>query len=271
MPTLSSLPVLSQETETLLAPPFEWRPVKGGIVRLENALETGGTPGGEFLVTDFAVARYLITNAQYQKFIADPLGFADPGWWEYSPQATQWHKDHPRPKPTAFDGSDLPRTRVSWFDSLAFCAWLSSRLQSPSSANRMDMHNPLTWRVRLPTEPEWQRAALGDTGWRYVWGDELAPSRANYAKHVGRPIPVGSYPEGQSPFGALDMVGNVWEWCLTPWGVDSVDLTGYVYRHIKGGAWNVSNLEHLSAASRGGNSPRGQLNDCGFRCVYVQF
>jgi formylglycine-generating enzyme required for sulfatase activity len=263
MGNYSDIKVLSKETESILFPPFEWCPVEGGMVRLADAVQDGGTPGGDYSVADFTIAKYLVTNAQYQKFLADPHGFAHPGWWEFSAEAAQWHKDRPNPKPTAFEGADLPRTRVSWFDSLAFCAWLSSKLDS----REVDIQNPLTWSVCLPTEQEWQRAAIGDTGWRYTWGDELDKTRANYTNHVGQPSPVGSFPAGKSPYGALDMVGNLWEWCLTPWGAEGEDVHGYTYRLIKGGAWNVSNPDHLCVTDRYGHPPRGRLNDCGFRCV----
>ncbi len=247
----NELIALSKHTESILCPPFEWCHIPGGAVTLLDASDYGGTTGGAYQVMDFAIAKYLITNAQHQKFIEHPNGFYNPQWWDFSPQGTQWHKDHRNPKPTAFAGADLPCTRLSWFDSLAFCRWLSAEL---------NIH------VRLPTEQEWQRAAVGDTGWSYPWGNELDETRANFAKRLGKVSAVGSFPNGQSPFGVMDMIGNLWEWCLTAWGADSTDLNGYTYRVYRGGAWNVSNPEYLTAIDRGvGWSPRGQLNDCGLR------
>jgi formylglycine-generating enzyme required for sulfatase activity len=255
----SNLEVLSKITEAVLCPPFEWCRVVGGTVTLEDAQQCGGTKGGDYQIADFAIAKYPITNAQYEKFVADTNGYPNVQWWAYSPQATQWHRDHPHPKSTAFVGADLPRTRVSWFDSLAFCNWLSSRLKYSSAEGT----------VRLPTEPEWQHAAVGSTRWPYPWGHQLTEAGGNYALRVGQPTSVGAYPEGQSRDGVLDMIGNVWEWCLTAWGKADADVTGYDQRVIKGEAWNVSIPEHLSASDRGAHSPRGQLNDCGFRCACV--
>lgn len=124
----------------------------------------------------------------------------------------------------------------------------------------------LSKQVRLPTEQEWQRSAIGDTGWKYPWGNELDDTRGNFANRVGRTSAVNGYPNGESLYGAMDLIGNLWEWCLTTWGIDSIDLNGYTYRVLRGGAWNVSKPEHLTAVDRGeGHSPRGQLNDCGFR------
>jgi formylglycine-generating enzyme required for sulfatase activity len=126
-----------------------------------------------------------------------------------------------------------------------------------------------TWSVRLPTESQWQRAAVGDTGGPYPWGNGLDPSRANYGNNIGKPTPVGSYPSGASPFGVMDMVGNLSEWCLNQWNTASEDLSGYGKRTIGGMAWNVSNEHHLRAIDRGGWPPRGRLNDFGFRPVLI--
>ena len=249
----SQLTLLTERTEAILGAPFEWCHIPAGDVTLLDASDYGGTRGGLFQVGEFAIGKYLITNGQYTSFVEHSNGFRNVLWWDYSPQAAQWRKDHRNPKPTAFPGRELPVTRVSWFDSVAFCNWLSSALAAP---------------VRLPTEQEWQRAAVGDTGWSYPWGNALDGSHANYANYVGQVSPVGSFLNGQSPFGVTDMVGNLWEWCLTIWGTDSTDLQGYVYRTFRGGAWNVSNPEYLRAIDRGeGHSPRGMLNDCGFRIV----
>lgn len=247
----NELTFLSKQVETILAAPFEWCLVTGGTVTLLDASYYGGTTGGTFQVAEFAIAKYLLTNGQYQKFIAHPHGFCNSQWWDFSPQGTQWRRDHRTPKPTAFAGTDLPATRVSWFDSLAFCRWLSAEL---------NIH------VRLPTEQEWQRAAIGDTGWNYPWGNEFGESRGNFMKRIGQVSPVGSFPAGQSPFGVMDMIGNLSEWCLTTWGTDSTDLNGYTYRVFRGGAWNISNPEYLRAIDRGdGWSPRARLNDRGTR------
>ena len=130
MSNSSHLESLSKITESILHFPFEWCHVEGGNVILEDATKNGGTKGGTFQVDDFAIAKYPITNAQYERFLKHSNGFSNTQWWEYSTEATQWRKDHKNPKPTAFNGSDLPRTRVSWFDSMAFCLWLSTELEN---------------------------------------------------------------------------------------------------------------------------------------------
>jgi len=215
------LRLFTERTESILCSPFEWCPIPGGSVTLLDASDYGGTKGGAYQVADFAIGKYLVTNGQYQSFIEHTIGFNNSQWWDFSAQAIQWRKDHSHPKAPAFVGRELPSTRVSWFDSVAFCNWLSLELNAT---------------VRLPTEQEWQRAAVGDTGWSYPWGNELDETRANYANHVGQVSAVGSFPSGQSPFGVMDMIGNLWEWCLTVWGTENTDLFGYAYRVFRGGA-----------------------------------
>jgi len=268
MPNLSHLETLSKSTEEILHPPFEWCFVESGNVILENAIQDGGTKGGTYQVSEFAIAKYPITNAQYEKFLTNSNGFSNSQWWEYSSEAMQWRKDHKNPKPTAFNGYDLPRTRASWFDCMAFSLWLSVELKCNLQFEySLNIHDLSTWIIRLPTEQEWQRAALGDTGWYYPWGDNLDEIYGNYGNKIGQPSAIENYPEGKSIFGVMNMIGNVWEWCLTGWNQEHIDVNGYTHRVFKGGAWNVSNPDYLRANDRGSHPPRGQLNDCGFRVV----
>lgn len=188
----------------ITAPPFEWRIVNEGVVHLKDASEEGGTTGGSETVAEFWMAKYPVTNAQFQCFIDDPDGYRNMQWWEFSPQARQWHVDHPHPRTTAFAGDLLPRTRVSWFEGVAFCRWLTAKITGENGL--VD-----DWVIRMPTEQEWQRAAVGDTGWVYPWGNSLNHLHANYGNQVGQPTPVNQYQQGQSPYGVLDMSGNVWE------------------------------------------------------------
>ena len=254
----------SQYTETLLAPPFEWCSIDAGSVVLTDAADRGGTSGGVFAVRAFAISKYLITNAQYQPFVEDPNGYSNHAWWGYSPQALQWRKTHPKAQGTAFDGAKVPRTRVSWFDSMAFCAWLSHVI---AKKPQFSIHDVTTWAIRLPSEVEWQRAALGDTSGPYPWGNTpIDQTRATCANWTKQPTSVDSHPAGASPYGVLDMSGNLAEWCLTKWGSDEEDVTGYSYRNVRGGAWNIGAQNvFLQATDRYGHPPRGRLNDFGFR------
>ena len=99
---------------------------------------------------------------------------------------------------------DHPVVNVSWKDAVAFCRWLS---QASGKT------------IRLPTEAEWEKAARGDDGRIYPWGDEPPTKElCNFSNNVGDTTPVGQYPAGASLCGALDMAGNVWEWTGSLYG-----------------------------------------------------
>ncbi|MBA3534929.1 MAG: SUMF1/EgtB/PvdO family nonheme iron enzyme [Ardenticatenales bacterium] len=164
-------------------------------------------PGGEFIyqegekreVATFWMARYPVTYRQFQAFIDAPDGFYHDRWWEEEGK-------HPEePGAQAFPYGNHPRERVSWYDAMAYCRWLSAKLG---------------YEVRLPTEEEWEKAARGVDGRVYPWGNEYISGYANIDEGYDNAGPyylqqtsaVGMYPQGSSPYGVLDLSGNVWEW-----------------------------------------------------------
>jgi len=242
----------------LLPPPFEWCEIPAGDVTLitekgwaKNYVPEGGST--TFPVARFGLARYPTTNAQFQVFVDAPDGYSDPVWWDYSSDAQAWRAKNDRPEAPAWDGPpDHPRVNVTWYEAAAYCRWLSSHL---------------LYEVRLSAETEWQRAAQGDDGRKYPWGNEEPDeTRANWRGKKGQTTPVGSYPEGASPYGVLDMAGNVWEWCATDYNTGSSDVSlSAETRVLRGGSWSSVSPESLRAAYRYRNPPDLRSYNRGFR------
>jgi serine/threonine-protein kinase len=144
---------------------------------------------------------------------------------------------------------NLPITDVNWSEARAFCAFAGGR---------------------LPTEDEWEKAARGGDGREYPWGKELECALANWGnfenegpcagKNPGKPVDVGSYPQGASPYGVLDMAGNVWEWVADKYDRDPSR------RVVRGGSC-CSYFVEPRAANRNAWDPSHRDGDLGFRCV----
>ncbi len=231
----------------ILPPPFEWIDIPAGRVELEDG-------HGWFDVAAFAIAKYPVTNAQFQVFVAAEDGYRNPGWWNFSAEARVWRAEYSTPWDTDFEGDDLPRTQVYWYEAVAFCRWLSARSGEA---------------VRLPTEQEWQRAAQGDDGREYPWGNEFDAGRCNTKESgIGQPTPVTAYPGGASPYGVMDMSGNVWEWCANDYhDPRRTDVASDAeQRVLRGGAFNFSQ-GYARCAFRRWYGPSGWGDDFGFRVV----
>lgn len=135
------------------------------------------TPRTRVSVPAFRLARTPVTVAQWAEFAAETGARAIPGI------------------------DDHPVVGVTWTEASSFAAWIAAQLGDE---------------VRLPTEDEWERAARGDDTREFPWGDEYVRGRANlHDLGLGTTTPVGSFPDGASPFGVLDLAGNVDEWTST--------------------------------------------------------
>ncbi|MDA1051675.1 MAG: SUMF1/EgtB/PvdO family nonheme iron enzyme [Planctomycetota bacterium] len=208
-------------------------------------------PVHEVHLDEFRIAKYPVTVAQYEQFLASD-GYADERFWraggfgEFT-KPDDWDEQQPY--------GNRPVTGVSWYEAAAFCAWAG---------------------FRLPTEAEWERAARGADGRKFPWGKQPADeSRLNFNGNVGHASPVGIYPRGATADGICDLAGNVWEWCAdwfdgqyyarstaaNPTGPDEGKS-----RVLRGGAWLID-ARYCRAANRRRIVPENRNVDVGFRVL----
>ena len=189
-----------------------WLPVAAGEVTLGVASAPLGarTAAVRLPVAAFWITRAPVTNAQYSAWCAASGNCPPPHWQAARPPAAL---------------ADHPVTYVDWFAALAYAQGAGAR---------------------LPSELQWERAARGDDTRTYPWGDHPPTARhANFGAQFGATTPVGTHPDGHSPWGCSDMSGNVWEWTSSlarpyPYRADDgrEDLAASGQRVVRGGSYN---------------------------------
>ncbi len=242
----------------------------------------------------YLIGKYPVTNAQYNAFV-QAGGYANAQYWQEAMAHGYWQAgkfkgrwdNEPRARAydfgAPFNLDNHPVVGVSWYEAVAFCRWLTEKLKVKSEKLKVWKDGQLlpfsfeldTWQIRLPTEAEWEKAARGMDGRIYPWSDELTPQHANYdATKIGATSAVGIFPLGKSPYGLLDVSGNVWEWCSTQWienykGYDKKNteresLEGDVPRVLRGGAFHDESYL-VRAACRYGDFANFRNVNSGFR------
>ncbi|RJP20432.1 MAG: hypothetical protein C4527_24980 [Candidatus Omnitrophota bacterium] len=202
----------------------------------------------------FAIGKYEVTEMEFERFVLDAGYETDRYWSEEGLSYRRRYRIHKKKFLAQTERKDFenksraPVCGASWYEAEAYCAWLSEK----------------TGRLyRLPTDMEWEKAARGTDGRLWPWGNEWNPSFCNWmdredhgAESFGGldgnagAAPVGSYPQGASPFGCMDMAGNVQEWCS-----DWFDLKNPVHKILRGGSFYTSNPRNLRCARRRGLFP----------------
>lgn len=215
------------------------------------------TPRHLITLPGFRMGKTQVTNAQYAEFLKRAKT-------QEEPRRAGWFLRQPPP-----DQRDHPVVGISWHDALAYCRWLSTE----------------TGRTyRLPTEAEWEKASRGIDGRFYPWGEEWIEGRCNAGSDAA--TRVDAHPDGASPYGCLDMLGNVEEWTLTVWSDDLNGAKfGYPYRLddgrddpnadtympglsrvVRGGSFR-ENVANLRCAHRVASAPDSKLRWRGFRVM----
>ena len=225
-------------------------------------------------VTDYYIMRYPVTNAQYALFVKAtghrlPLFPKDGGYRQ--------------------ELNDHPVVGVSFHDAVAFCRW--ARTVTGLA-------------LRLPTEPEWEKAARGSDGRLYPWGNAWQDGVCNTRESkIGATTPVDRFsPQGDSPYGTADMAGNVQEWISSLFGAYPYDPSdgrellvyemdpesalpklhetgctslvnsmeaGFDKSMLRGASWRESKHQ-ARCAYRSWAAPLHRSDDTGFRCVYEE-
>ncbi|MCU0723446.1 MAG: formylglycine-generating enzyme family protein [Planctomycetes bacterium] len=254
--------------------------VPGGLFpRGADASEPDEGPAGTVAVSGFYLDRAEVDNRRFRKFHEAwraappevrarwthpeaPAGFDPrPAFWPEDPKDGGKNGATKDSGDASLAGDDQPVVGVSWFGAWAYARWAGKD---------------------LPTEAEWEKAASYDPARRakrlYPWGNEAPDfTRANVLGNVGKPVRPGNYPGGAAACGALDLAGNVWEWCLDYYhkdfygteagkAPDPVNRFPSAHRSLRGGSYR-SSAEEARTSFRDRADPARAFRDVGFRCV----
>jgi len=224
-----NIEVLEQRVKRLERVPHghRWRNPKDGkeMVRVPAGKFLYGDDKREVELPGFWIDRAPVTNAEYARFVAKT---------EHKPPK-HWEGKTP---PEEIAGH--PVTFVSWHDAVAYAAWAGGR---------------------LPTEEEWEKAARGTAGREYPWGEWAEDHCNSREAGIRSTMPVGQYsPRGDSPYGCVDMAGNVWEWTASRYEPGSGD------RVVRGGSWSRGR-RGARCAYRGRSAPDDFYYYAGLRVV----
>ncbi len=235
-PTTQSKPVLTEQPFLPPATPVDMVKIPKGLFLY------GDKKTHETIDHDYWIDKYPVTNEKYRAFI-EAGGYENQRYW--SSDGWQWKTKKNVTSPKYWNDStgnkvDHPVVGVSYYEAEAFAKWSGKR---------------------LPTEQEWEKAARGENGHQYPWGEEFDKTRCNSAdSDIEHTTPVTQYPDGISLYGCFDVAGNVWEWCAS-WFDGSGDQ-----RVIRGGSW-CDGPGYMRTSCRGRGFHFNRKGFLGFRLV----
>jgi len=215
--------------------------------------DSDAAPAHEVTLPEYKIGRFPVTNGQYRRFVEET--------------GREWDSEDGR----RAEKANFPAASLTWHDACAYCRWVTDlwRQEKRIRANEV---------VHLPSEAQWEKAARGKDKRIYPWGDEWAPGKSNTSElGLSQTTPVGIFPEGQSPYGCLDMAGNMWEWTRSLWGKDwkkpefkypynpddgreDTDAEDDLLRVLRGGYWLNPRFD-ARCSRRGWGLPHGRWTD----------
>jgi sulfatase modifying factor 1 len=249
------------EPEMILIPAGEF--LMGSNPKKDKNAADDEQPQHTLYLPDYYLAKTPVTQARYAAFVqatSHRVPNVDESW----AKPYNWSGSTP-----PIGKANHPVVLVSWHDAVAYCNWLAEVTGKP---------------YRLPSEAEWEKGARGSNGRIYPWGNQWDAKRCNSEEGgKGGTTLVGAYPKGASPYGLLDMVGNVWEWTRSLWGEDFRESSfkypydpadgredsgaqDSIYRVLRGSSWNFSQY-YARCAYRLQRSPDFRNHHLGFRVV----
>ena len=235
--------------------------VSAGLYPMGGDIHSNSAPAHHAPVGDFRIGVYPVVNAAYLRFVTET--------------GRPWKSFNGRNPERA----SHPATDLTWHDARAYCAWVTEKWRAEGRIGPGEI-------ARLPLEREWEAAARGPSGRLYPWGEAWAAEHANGEETGFNDIcTVGLFPEGRAPSGALDMAGQVWEWCTTLWGPDmatpsfafpwqadgreALDPPADIRRVLRGGCFS-SPAWKANGVYRGSLEPAGSWRGNGFRVIVAR-
>ncbi|KPA16423.1 Sulphatase-modifying factor domain protein [Candidatus Magnetomorum sp. HK-1] len=205
----------------------------------------------------FYISKYPVTVSQYKAYLE----------LTKQTEAEDWHQYN--------RFGNHPVVKVNWFNAVAYCQWLNDQLIENEELPKeiKELLKTKQWNIILPSEAEWEKAARGQDGRVYPWGDKFDKERLNYdGTNIGRPSPVGCFEKGGSPYKVMEMSGNVDEWTRSIYANYPYKPTesrenlqeNKVARVVRGGCWYFS-ARYCRVAYRFRLTPVNRYDFIGFR------